>query len=294
MDNNFQDIFQSALFKKTANKFFGNKKVEIIRRPACYFIKVNEKNSRLIKRIIIFPPQGFTANKINLLNPHPETRNARVYIFGKIDPTKKGFKPVREEIKFNFSLTRDIPTEKNTPYATFSENYCGSQLKSWRNWFYVIKETGWGNFHNLINVSDEWVLALLEKELSDVKKINIEIYLGKLSKKEKSSLQTKLNKIIRKGDEIFSDKIFVKEFLKYNPEILVPLLIRMLNIQETGKHEPCTFFALLLKEAKNNKKLVLYEVKKAINLKSAPHYYLSDLKKKLIKQQCLKKFPKKL
>jgi hypothetical protein len=92
-----------------------------------------------------------------------------------------------------------------------------------------------------------------------------------------------LKQIETKGDKIFQNKQLVKELLKIDHNILVPILIRMLNFKETGKHEPCTFFAILLKIIKTNKKLVSKEVDKAIKFKTAPYYYLQDLKKKILK-----------
>jgi len=283
MQSNFYEIEQSSLFQKTLKKFLGNGNTEIITRPACFFIRLKSEDTRLIKRIIVFPPRGFTGDEVNLLNPHPEARSAKVKILGKINPTKKGYKPLVGEMKFNFFLTRNVPTEKMSAYAKFSEKYCNSQLKSWKNWFYVVKENGWGNFHSLINVSNEWVVALLEKELIDQKEINIKPYLEKLSQLEAKKLQIVLQKIGQVGDKIFDDKVFVSRVLKFPSKILVPILIQMLNVQETGKHENCTFFALLLKIAKKNKKQVLEEIKRAIELKSAPYYYLEDLNKKLSK-----------
>ena len=58
----------------------------------------------------------------------------------------------------------------------------------------------------------------------------------------------------------------------------------MLNVQETGKHESCTFFGLLLKIAKKEQILVLDEVRKAKQSKTAPYYYLEDLESKLAKK----------
>jgi len=187
---------------------------------------------------MVLPPHGFTSDKIDLLNPHPEARKAKVKILGKINQVKKGFKPLVKEIKFNFSITRNILTEETSTYAKFSEKFCKSELKSWENWFYVVKENGWGNFHSLINISNEWVMVLLEKELIDQKKINIEAYLEKLPKQERKKLQIALQKIEQVGDNIFDDKVFVfLKVLKFPSKVLVPIFIQMLNVQETGRHE---------------------------------------------------------
>jgi len=283
MQSNFYEIEQSSLFQKTLKKILGSGNTEVITRPACFFIRLKSENTKLVKRIIVFPPHGFTGDEIALLSPHPEARSAKVKILGKINPTKKGFKPLIREIKFSFSLTRSVPTEKTSAYAKFSGKYSKSQLQSWKNWFYVVKENGWGNFHSLINLSNEWVVALLEKELVDQKTIDIKSYLEKLPRPEVKKLKVAVQKIERIGDKIFDDAKFVSELLKFPSKILVPILIQMLNVQETGKHENCTFFALLLKIARKNKGQVLEEVKRAIELKSAPYYYLEDLERKLSK-----------
>lgn len=283
MQFNLEQIIGSQLFKKTAQGTFGYQNLEIIRRPSCFFIRPKKEDSKLIRRMILFPPKGSTANKPNLLNPHPEARSAKVLILGKINPIKKGFKPLAKDIKFNFSLQRAIPTESNSPYAKFSIKYCGSQLKSWKNWFYVVKENGWGNFHSLINLSEEWVLAILEKTLIDQKEINITPYLEKLIEEQSKDLRAYLNQTVLLGDKIFDDQTFVKNVLKFPPQILIPVLIRMLNTRETGRHEPCTFFALLLKIAITNKSLVMQELERAIKFDKAPYYYLDDLKRKLRK-----------
>lgn len=279
----FENILRSPLFRKTREKFLSGDQLEIIKRPACFIIRLKNENSDSIKRIILIPPLGFTADKIDLLNPHPEVRRARIKILGKINPIKKGYKPIQTEAEFRFSLGRNVPTERTSAYAKFSKKYCSSQLKSWKNWFYVVKENGWGNFHNLINLSDEWIVVLLEKQLTDQKPINIATDLKKISPRQSENLKNALRKIEQSGDSIFDDKKLILQTLKFTENTLIPVFIKMLNIKETGKHEPCTFFALLLKIAKKNRALVLKEVKKAITHKLAPRYYLEDLENKLQK-----------
>lgn len=281
----YQQIIESPLLKKTIKQFLP-KEYEVVERPASFSIRLKKENSRIIKRIILLSPQGFTADKISLLNPHPEARHARVKILGKIRPQNKGFAPVNKEIKFIYSLLKEVPTEKDSSYSNYfelSDEYYGTQLKSWKNWFYVVKENGWGNSHNLINVSNDWVVLLLEKELLDSKKINIEKFLKQLPVAKAKRLKNILKQIEINGDKVFKDKQSVKDLLKIDHNILAPVLIQMLNFRETGKHEPCTFFALLLKIVKTNKKLVSKEVDKALKFKTAPYYYLQDLKKKILK-----------
>lgn len=281
IQSKFYEIKNSLLFKKTVIKFIGKEQIETIIRPACFFVRLQRESSKIIKRIIVLPPHGFTGDEIDLLNPHPEARKAKIKILGKINPTRKGFSPITKEIKFDFSIARNIPTEKNSAYSRFLQKHCKSELKSWKNWFYVVRESGWGNFHSLMNLSNEWVVMLLEKELTDQKKINLHQYLKKLPRQKSEKLQIYLKEIEESGDSIFTNKILIRKLLKYPLQILVPILVQMLNAQETGKHENCTFFALLLKIAKKNKKLVLEKIDQAIKLESAPYYYLDDLRNKL-------------
>lgn len=281
----YQQIIESPLLKKTIKQFLP-KEYEVVERPASFSIRLRKENSETIERIILLPPKGFTADKISLLSPHPEARNAKIRILGKIKPQNKGFAPVNKEIQFVYSLLREAPTEEDSSYSNyfkFSNEYYGTQLKSWKNWFYVVKESGWGNFHNLINVSNNWVVLLLEKKLLDKKKINIEKFLKQLPVSKAKRLKDILKQIEINGDKVFQDKLLVKNLLKLDHAILVPILIRMLNFKETGKHEPCTFFAILLKIIKTNKKLVLEEVNKGLKSRVAPYYYLQDLKKKIDK-----------
>lgn len=283
MKFDIKTIVSSPLFQKSANNFFGKESLEIVIRPACYFVRIKNEDNKLIKRIVVLPPHGFTGDETDLLNPHPETRNARVNILGKIDPAKKGFRPLFNEVQFSFAETRNVPTETTSLYVKFSNKHCKTLAKSWKNWFYVVKKNGWGHYHSLKNLTDEWVIVLSEKELVDQKPINLKSYLDKLSTSKAKELEQYLKKIEKNGDGIFRDKIFVENLLKFPSKILAPILIQMLNVQETGKHENCTFFALLLKIAKKHPSLVFKEVNQAIELKLAPYYYLSDLNKKLKK-----------
>jgi hypothetical protein len=281
MKYTWQEIFSSMLLKKTIKGFLGHGAIEIINRPACFFIINKKENKAVIRRLIVLPPYGFTSDEIDLLNPHPEALTAKIKILGKLDPSKKGYKPIKAEIQFNFSIARDMPTENSSAYARISKKYTASKNLSWKNWVYVVKESGWGNFHNLVNLSDEWVVICLEKELVDQKKIDVKTYLSRLPQSKAKELSLILRQISENGDESFKDKALLKKLNHFESSILIPIFLRMLNIQETGKHQPCTFFALLLKIAKKDKSLVLNELESAIKLQVSPRYYLEDLAKKL-------------
>jgi len=108
---NFVQINQSKLFNRVLSKFLPGER-EIVERPASFSIRLKKEDLHIINRIILLPPHGFTADKINLLSPHPEARRAKIKILGKIKPENKGFAPVSKEVKFIFSLFREVPTKK--------------------------------------------------------------------------------------------------------------------------------------------------------------------------------------
>jgi hypothetical protein len=154
--------------------------------------------------------------------------------------------------------------------------------KSWKNWFYVVKENGWGNFHSLVNLTSTWVVLVIEKQLLDQKPIRIGELLKNLTKKQANTLQKDLQFITSNGDEVFTHPAIIQRIVKLPLSVITPILVQMLNVQETGKHQNCTFFALLLKLAHRDRVYVRDVIKDAHTRKTAPHYYLADLQKKML------------
>jgi len=217
-----------------------------------------------------------------LLNPHPEARTAKTFIYGTIEPSKKGYKPVVRGIELRYSKIRNFPTQLQTPYAIYKSRLCDKVRKSWKNWFYVVKENGWGNFHSLVNLTSTWVVLVIEKQLLDQKPIRIGELLKNLTKKQANTLQKDLQFITSNGDEVFTHPAIIQRIVKLPLSVITPILVQMLNVQETGKHQNCTFFALLLKLAHRDRVYVRDVIKDAHTRKTAPHYYLADLQKKML------------
>ncbi|MBU2100594.1 hypothetical protein KKG83_05545 [Candidatus Micrarchaeota archaeon] len=71
------EILNAELVKEIIRNLFSDKEIEIIERPASYIIKLKRETGSKILRIILLPPQGFSANKINELSPHPEEGKQR-------------------------------------------------------------------------------------------------------------------------------------------------------------------------------------------------------------------------
>lgn len=276
------DILSSPLFKKTHKEFFGGGKVEVIKRPHFCIVRLEKENKHRVIRFIILPPGGCTSDTKEFLNPHPEARRVKVYIFGEILASKKGFRPLVGSVEFRFAEKLFIPTSFYSPYAKYREKDCRTLKKTWKSWFYVVKENGWGNFHNLVNCTKQWVVLVIDKQLFDRKKFKLEKFLNKLSTQQAKALIKDVKFIERNGDEVFRHPEIIRRLTRLPLQVSTPVLLRMLNVQETGKHQNCTFFAILLKLARRDRVYVRSEVRNAIKHDLAPNYYLEELHKKLL------------
>ncbi|MEK6868529.1 MAG: hypothetical protein AABX98_06925, partial [Nanoarchaeota archaeon] len=89
--------------------------------------------------------------------------------------------------------------------------------------------------------------------------------------------------IQEQGDLLFEQEAdLVTNSCGISIDKILPALIDMLNILETGKHEACTVYAIILKIGRKNKNTIHY-LKDALKDNSAPKYYLEELIKKLSK-----------
>ena len=145
----------------------------------------------------------------------------------------------------------------------------------------MVKENGIGFYHNIVNISSEWMLLLLEKELRNQNIHDIKSIIERLETYYANLLTKLYDCISMYGDSLFENaKDIVKEIYNAEVEIVVPTLIEMLNILDTGKHEACTVFALILNKGKSNKEVIRF-LNEALKNNTAPKYYLENLIKKL-------------
>ncbi len=279
-----EEIIQYPVVKNTIKNLFKDQELEVITRPASFIIKLkNEKDDNLI-RLIILPPKGYTSNKINETSPHPEIRKAIILVKGGIKSNNKNFSILKNVLKFSYYSQRDAMVTGNYPYASIdkeNKNY-KEEIKSSREKFYVVEENGKGFYHNLINLSDEWLLLVLEKELGFQKTINIENKIPNLSKEKQDLISKFIKTVQEEGDNIFDKNAdLINDIIKFNVDDLLPLLIELLNIPETGKHEQCTVYAIILKFGKKDNQKTLSYLKQALERREAQPYYLNELIKKL-------------
>ena len=274
------------LVKNTIKNLFDGHEVEILERPASYIVKPKNEIGNKITRIIILPPNGFTANRINETSPHPETRRAKVIIKGGIRPNRQGFSILKNVVKFAYYTKRDIATNESYAYAIIDKNnpFYREEIKSSRDKFFVVKENGEGFYHNIMNVSDEWILLIMEKELKLQKEMDINSEIGHLDVDKQNIITDLIEAIKNTGDEIFhTKKELIVKTLELETNEVIPVLIEALNIHETGKHEPCTVYAIILKFAKKDPEGILKFLEHALDDDRAPKYYLEELIKKTAK-----------
>src|SRR3989338_10209852 len=151
----FQEIINSPIVKATLKSLFDDKEIEIIHRPASFIIRLKNEPDDRISRIILLPPQGFTSDKIDETNPHPEVRKATIEIKGGVRPGKSRFNPLKKCIKYQYYADRSVRITEDKPYPKVGDKNYKEDLKSSSQKFFVVKENGTGFYHSLVNSSNE-------------------------------------------------------------------------------------------------------------------------------------------
>lgn len=278
----FSEIRSSSQLKRVIQTVFGIKKVELIQRPASFIFKLEHEPEERVFRIILLPPHGYTSNEKNRTSPHPEVRQAKIEIKGGIRPEKSGFSILKNVFKYQYYTKRDIKTGTSLPYPKIGGKHYQERTKSSKEKFFVVGENGSGFYHNLVNLSGEWLLLILDKELRVQKNPDVKSAAQFLPKKDQKTFLTLYKQILIHGDELFErQKSFIARISNFDVAQAIPPLIEMLNVLETGKHEPCTVFGIILKISKKNKKLASKYLKEAVRQNRAPKYYLRELLQKL-------------
>ena len=242
------EITESPIIRTIVKTLFNNQEIEVIERPASFIIRLKNEPEDKIFRIILLPPHGFTANKIDETAPHPEARKAKIEIKGGVRPNKTGFNILKDIIKFQYYTIRNIKNTKEEPYPKINKENYKEETKSSKEKFFVVSEDGIGFYHSLVNLSKEWILLVLEKELRHQKAPDLSFTIKALDKNQQKIILSFYEKTLLLGDAIFEkENKLIGEVCNFDVDIITPPLIEMLNVLETGKHEPCTVYAIILK-----------------------------------------------
>ncbi len=263
---------------------FGAEEIQLVARVASYVIKLNAEPIDKNSRIILLPPHGFTANKINELLPYAEVRLAKVSICGSVRNSNQRFSRLKDVVKFCYYVNRKEEIHGDYPAAAVDPSNADyrEEVKSSNETFFSVKENGEGFYHNLINLTNEWIVLSVYRELVQRKKMNTKEKIANLSKDERKTILDLLAAIRSVGDGVFAqNKPLVNLVLEMSAKDVLPALIDALNIYETGKHEPCTVYAVILKLGRRDKTVTLSVLEAALKRSDAPKYYLEELIEKL-------------
>lgn len=274
-----KEIFSAPVLQNTIKNVFHNLQFDIVERPGAFILLLKIAPEDQITRILVLKPRGFTSNNLEELSSHPEAREATIEIKGIVRKGKLGYVLVKNCLEFIFYPDKQANTVNSYPYAKADK--ASRILKNARTRFKVVKSNGFGFYHNLVNLTDEWLVLILRKKLDLTKPIPHNV-LATCRTSEKQILFQFLKEVRKKGDSLFSDEPgLVKKVMSLNARKSLVALIYFLNVPESGKHEQCTVFAVTLKIAKQNPKIATNLIKQAIANKTAPAYYLTELIKKL-------------
>lgn len=258
---------------------------EIVKRRDSFAVRSKVESDRDIYRIILLPPQGFTANEINQMNSHDEAEKATIEVKGAVKENKHAFSKLKDCLLVASTHENGTVSDLHEPYLTFnlgeenkSPDLIMQKHSSGKAPFYVVKNDGFGFYHNLVNLTDDWLVLKLHKVLRAQKKVNLEPLLKNMQDEEASIYKELYNSIIEIGDNIFKERLdLINKIVNLPLRNTMPMLSEMLYIHDSGMHEACSVFALILKISKRNPEGVIKFLKTAIKENVIPVYYANQL-----------------
>ncbi len=273
------EILSAPVVHGTVNNVLGSEPYDVVERPGSYVLSLKKEPSDHCKRIIVLKPKGFTSNSLDELSSHPEAGEATIEIKGAARQANKGYFPIKNCVEFVYHDKDGVDIQPYYPYA--SAGGALRELKTSRTRFKVVKRNYYGFYHNLINLTDEWLVLVLNKKLNLTKQVDYSL-IESAGKRQKATLYSFAGAVKKKGDDIFkSERAVVEPVYSLDPHASLPALITLLNIEEKGKHEQCTVFAVILRIAKKHPALALNLLEKAKEDEVAQPYYLRELIKKV-------------
>ena len=251
MRGSITEILSAPVVHATVNNILGSEPYDVVERPGAYILSLEEEPSDHCKRIIILKPKGFTSNSLDELSSHPEAGEATIEIKGAARPANKGYFPIKNCVEFVYHDKGGMEIQPYYPYASSTDAL--RERKTSRTRFKVVKRNYYGFYHNLVNLTDEWLVLVLNKKLNLTKQVDYSLIDG-VGKRQKATLYSFAEAVKRKGDRIFkSERAVVESVYSLNPHASLPALITLLNMEEKGKHEQCTVFAVILRVAKKHR-----------------------------------------
>lgn len=284
IDNILKTDFVSSLIQEVCGS-----KTELITRPSCFFVKKPDalEDERDINRVIILPPKGFTANEINQTNCFYSVESAKIEVLGAAREGKSAFSKLKQSLLVVSRHKKDTVSDLNKPYLIFDFNssnndFISETYDAGTPPFHVVKPDGTGFYHTLINLTDEWLVLRLHKVLRPQRSVNLTPFLKDMQDGQADILKNLYKAIIVHGDKIFKEEAkLIQSVMNISPQDSLPAIGEMLYIRDTGKHETCSSFALILKISHRHPKQALNYLYKAEKEAVIPSYFANQLMSKI-------------
>ncbi|MEM6780684.1 MAG: hypothetical protein AAF569_02350 [Pseudomonadota bacterium] len=287
-DLNYEEILKVPFVKKYISEVCGEGELDYITRPACYMIRNQNEDDREVHRVIVLPPKGYTADKLNMMNSHDEAEYASIEIKGSVREGKSTFSKIRNSLLVASYFENGIASDLGKPYVTYTLDDSpmsgfSKEIKSaGEPPFAVVKSDGFGFYHNLVNTTEEWLVLKLIKRIRPQKQPNIEEVTQHYPDEYKKVFENLYAAIKSEGDGIFKTQTaLIDEVCNVPKEYSLPALAEMLYVFDTGMHEACSVFAVALKIGKQYPDFVIGFLQKGIKENTVLTYYANQLIQKI-------------
>lgn len=277
------NVLETSFVKTLIHEVCGDE-IQLVSRGNSFAVRRRQEDDRDIYRVILLPPRGFTANAIEQMNSHDEADFATIQIKGAVKKGKSGFSKLKDCLLVASKDENGAVSELTHPYLTFDgrgnsdPDLTLKRHSSGTAPFPVVKNNGFGFYHNLINLTDDWLVLKLHKRLRPQKVVNLEPVLQGLEKQHANVLRIFYQSIVKYGDDIFSKSpTIVRAVLELPIDKSLPALGEMLYVHDSGMHEACTVFGVILKMGNQCPDPVIDFLTKAHKERLVPPYYAEQL-----------------
>jgi hypothetical protein len=282
IDDVLAQPYMQALIKRVCDDDY-----IVISRPAMFAVKRPAEDERDINRLIVLPPRGYTANKINQTNCFHNVETATIEILGAAREEKRALSVIKNCL-LNVSYDQmEKVSGLDRPYLEFDvedkdSGFIYRRFSAGEPPFHVVKIDGTGFYHTLINLSDDWLVLKLHKVLREEKVADLTPHLMGVQDEYANALRQMMVEIIEVGDELFkTNPSLVTKVMRMQPSVSLPALGEMLYVRDTGRHETCTAFGMILKIGRREPEATLKFLKKGLEAKSIPTYFAEQLIQKV-------------
>ncbi|MBI1301217.1 MAG: hypothetical protein GC137_06095 [Alphaproteobacteria bacterium] len=260
---------------------------DVIVRPASFFFRKKDEDEREMHRVILIPPAGYTADAPNKMNSHDEAERATIEVVGGIRVGKRGFSRLKDALLFAGKNENGKTSELDKPYMVYSiddpdPDLVLSRHSSGEPPFHVVKPDGFGFYHNLTNTSGDWLALKLHKICRPMREVNLTPHLQGLEEGHANALKRLYQGILLHGDGVFEHMPSAVHNIEAIPIAdALPALGEMLYVRDTGRHEACTAFAMILKLGRKDRATVMGYLTETLDAQTVPQYYANQLMAKI-------------